>query len=147
MKDHEWLESHLPHKGDMCLLEQVVSWDDDQINCMATSHLDPQNPLSRNGKLCASAGIEYAAQAMAAHGCLMLGGNETARQGYIASVRNVEFRTDTLNALGPMLDVNAKRIFGDNDNVIYEFTVSDGVAPKVTGRATVILDRNKAIKL
>lgn len=147
MLDHKWLEQHLPHKSKMCLLDHVVSWDDDQIYCKATSHTNPNNPLSRNGKLCSSIAIEYAAQAMAAHGALLSKGDQPPRQGFIASVRNVIFYTNTLHNLNSAIDVYAKRLMGDNDNVIYEFAVAHHGEPKVSGRATVILDRNKAIKL
>ena len=26
--DREWIESHIPHGGRMCLLEEVSSWDE-----------------------------------------------------------------------------------------------------------------------
>ena len=147
MKDINWLEQHLPHKSEMCLLDRIMAWDPDQIHCTATSHKNPANPLIFRGKLGASNAIEYAAQAMAAHGCLIAKDANSSRQGYIASVRNVEFQTDTLDELGSVLDIFATRLMGDDDNVIYEFDVVDRGESKVTGRATVILDRNKAIKL
>lgn len=147
MKDRKWLEQHLPHKGQMCLLDRVMTWDADQIHCTASSHKNPENPLIYRGRLGVSNAIEYAAQAMAAHGCLIAKDTDSSRQGYIASVRSVEFRTNSLDELGPTLDIYAKRLLGDDDNVIYEFGVVDCGERKVTGRATVILDRNKAIKL
>lgn len=147
MKDRQWLESHLPHKGTMCLLDHVVSWTDDEIHCKAYSHKDPNNPLVTEGMLGSSAGIEYAAQAMAAHGCLLLKDDGSPRQGFIASVRNIVFKTKDLSSLSPEIDIHATRLMGDDDNVIYEFEVSDSGLPKVTGRATVVLDQTKAIQL
>lgn len=147
MKDRKWFQQHLPHKGEMCLLDQIIAWDTDQIHCTATSHKSPANPLIFRGRLGASNAIEYAAQAMAAHGCLIAKDTNSSRQGYIASVRSVEFRTDSLDDLGSVLDIYATRLMGDDDNVIYEFNVVDRGESKVTGRATVILDRNKTIKL
>jgi len=147
MRDRQWLESHLPHKGTMCLLNHVVSWTDDEIHCKAYSHKDPNNPLATQGILGSSAAIEYAAQAMAAHGCLLLKDDDTPRQGLIASVRNVRFKTNDLSILSPEIDIRATRLMGDGDNVIYEFEVTDGGSHKVTGRATVVLDQMKAIQL
>lgn len=147
MKDRQWLESHLPHKGTMCLLDHVVSWTNDEIHCKAYSHKDPNNPLLSEGILGSSAAIEYAAQAMAAHGCLLLKSDGTPRQGFIASVRNIRFKTNALSSLGPEIDIHATRLMGDADNVIYEFEVSDSGSPRVTGRATVVLDQRKAIQL
>jgi predicted hotdog family 3-hydroxylacyl-ACP dehydratase len=51
----------------MCLLESVEAWDDVTIRCLASTHRDQRNPLRFHGRLTASAGLEYAAQAMGAH--------------------------------------------------------------------------------
>lgn len=147
MKDRKWLEQNLPHKGDMCLLDQIIAWDADNIHCTATSHKNLANPLIFRGRLGASNAIEYAAQAMAAHGCLINADTASSRQGYIASVRSVEFRTDTLDNLGSVLDIYATRLMGDDNNVIYEFNIVDRDESKVSGRATVILNQKKAIRL
>ena len=40
-----WIAAHIPHAGSMCLLDEVVAWDDERICCTATSHRDPGNPL------------------------------------------------------------------------------------------------------
>lgn len=131
----------------MNLLDAVLSWDSDQIHCVASSHLDPKNPLAENGILGASAAIEYAAQAMAAHGRLTASATNAPRQGYIAGIRDIQFHVQTLNQASPAIDIQATRLMGDDDNVIYQFTVSDQGADLVTGRATVILDRSKTIYL
>lgn len=147
MKTRAWLLENLPHQGRMNLLDAVVSWDADQIYCIASSHLDPNNPLAVNGSLGASTAIEYAAQAMAAHGRLTAPATDAPRQGYIAGIRNVQFHVKTLNQASPQIDVQAKLLMGDDDNVIYQFAVSDQGINLVTGRATVVFDRNKTIIL
>lgn len=147
MKTRAWLLENLPHQDKMNLLDAVVSWDADQIHCVTSSHLDPNNPLSENGSLGASAAIEYAAQAMAAHGRLTAPATNAPRQGYIAGIRDAHFHVKTLNQASPQIDIQATRLMGDDDNVIYQFTVSDQGISLVTGRATVILDRNKTISL
>lgn len=147
MKTHSWLQENLPHQGKMNLLDAVLSWDADQIHCIASSHLDPNNPLSENGSLGASSAIEYAAQAMAAHGRLSAPACKPPRQGYIAGIRDIQFHVLTLNQASPQIDIRATRLMGDEDNVIYQFTVSDQGINLVTGRATVVLDRNKTISL
>ncbi len=147
MKTHSWLLENLPHQGSMNLLDAVLSWDVDKIHCSASSHLDPNNPLAENGFLGISAAIEYAAQAMAAHGRLTAPATTTPRQGYIAGIRDIRFFVQTLNDASPALDIQATRLMGDDDNVIYEFAISDKGINLVTGRATVVLDRNKTINL
>src|ERR1700752_1268025 len=69
--DHEWIEQHIPHKGRMCLLDEVLSWDAMRIRCRSSSHRATDNPLRAHGRLGAACGIEYAAQAMAVHGALI----------------------------------------------------------------------------
>lgn len=131
----------------MNLLDAVLSWDAEKIHCIATSHLAPNNPLTENGSLGASAAIEYAAQAMAAHGRLTGPASNAPRQGYIAGIRDIQFHVQTLNQASPQIDIQATRLMGNDDNVIYQFTVSDQGINLVTGRATVVLDRNKTISL
>ena len=35
--DHQWIEQHIPHKGRMCLLDEVLSWDATRIRCRSAS--------------------------------------------------------------------------------------------------------------
>ncbi|HSI27997.1 MAG: 3-hydroxylacyl-ACP dehydratase, partial [Methylophilus sp.] len=49
--DHTWIASHIPHQGDMCLLEHVQAWDTLNISCIATSHRSVNNPLRSNEQL------------------------------------------------------------------------------------------------
>lgn len=69
--DRNWIEQHIPHKGRMCLLDAVVSWDATRIRCRSASHRAPDHPLRAHGRLGIACGIEYAAQAMAVHGALV----------------------------------------------------------------------------
>ena len=71
--DQAWIAAHIPHQGTMCLLDEVVSWDEARIACRASSHRAPDHPLRTHGRLGAACGIESAAQAMAVLGALSLG--------------------------------------------------------------------------
>ena len=66
MLDRAGIAARIPHQGSMCLLDAVLDWSPTSIACRAISHADPANPLRADGRLGAEAGIEYAAQAMAA---------------------------------------------------------------------------------
>lgn len=138
--DHAWIASHIPHSGSMCLLDEVVQWNEESIACRATSHRDALNPLRRNGQLAAVCGIEYAAQAMAVHGAVRAAQSERPRAGFLASVRSVEMHVARLDSLEAPLDVAAQRIGGDADNVLYRFTVRCAGKLLLEGRAAVILD-------
>jgi predicted hotdog family 3-hydroxylacyl-ACP dehydratase len=132
----------------MCLLERVVEWNADSIRCEARSHRDLDNPLRAYGRLGIACGIEYAAQAMAVHGSLVGQAGEadaaTPRFGYLASVRNVSLHAARLDDVAGDLTVQADRLMGDANNIIYSFVVSAGAAPLLSGRATVVLDASMA---
>jgi len=130
----------IPHAGAMCLLDGVVSWDENRIRCVSRSHLDTGNPLRAEGRLPAVCGIEYAAQAMAVHGGLAGKTRGRPRAGFLASVRDVVCRRDRLDDLDGGLLVEAVRVLGDEARVIYEFRLWVGETEVLSGRAAVVLD-------
>ena len=52
--DHAGIAERVPHHGRMCLLDRLLSWGPERIDCSATSHRDPANPLRHDGRLPAS---------------------------------------------------------------------------------------------
>lgn len=161
--DRAWIAARIPHSGAMCLLDTVDAWDDTHIRCTATSHRDAHNPLRSQGRLASVCGIEYAAQAMAVHGALAGTGDGTGdgmrdpvatvaavaasrpRVGYLASVRNVEARVARLDTFDAPLTVEAERMGGDGNTVLYGFTVRCGDEVLLRGRAAVMLDASGAL--
>ena len=140
MLDHSAIAARIPHQGTMCLLDAVIDWSATAISCRAVSHTDPRNPLRAAGRLGAAAGIEYAAQAMAVHGALIASPGERPLQGYLASVRGVQLHGARLDDLPGELGVEAERLSGDANNILYRFSVSHGGRCLIEGRAAVILD-------
>jgi predicted hotdog family 3-hydroxylacyl-ACP dehydratase len=138
--DHAWLLAHLPHQGSMCLLDAVTEWDAQRIRCTASSHRHADNPLRAHDRLGAACGIEYAAQAMAAHGALLAGADSAPRAGYLASVRGVELHVARLDDIAADLEVKAERLSGDGNTILYGFRVSAAGRELLSGRAAVILD-------
>jgi predicted hotdog family 3-hydroxylacyl-ACP dehydratase len=55
----------------MCLLDELLAWDARSLVCTARSHLAPDNPLRRDGRLAAIHAVEYAGQASALHSALV----------------------------------------------------------------------------
>jgi predicted hotdog family 3-hydroxylacyl-ACP dehydratase len=131
------LETLLPHRGAMCLLDAVAGHDDERIVCTATSHRADDNPLRVGGRLPAIAAIEYAAQAMAAHGGLVGAGTPTP--GRLVAVRDVRLHAATLDDAPGDLEVSATRIAADAGGVVYAFAVGAGGRTIAEGRATVML--------
>ncbi len=124
----------------MCLLDTVLEWSETAITCRAISHTQPNNPLRAAGRLGAANGIEYAAQAMAIHGALLANSDDQPRQGYLTSVRSVQLHVARLDNLPGELKVQAERLSGDANNILYQFAVSHAEHCLLEGRAAVVLD-------
>ena len=143
--DRAWIESHIPHQGRMCLLEEVLSWDAVRIRCRATSHRLPDNPLRAHGRLGAACGVEYAAQAMAVHGAIMAQtAGATARGGLLTSVRNLVLLVDRLDDLDTDLIASAGRLAGDEGSTLYEFTVSSAGRELLSGRVSIVFQAERS---
>lgn len=151
--DRQWIEQHIPHKGRMCLLDEVLAWDAVRIRCRSATHRSADNPLRLHGRLGAACGIEYAAQAMAVHGALIAAsaplastvamsvrGSIGSSVGYLASVRNVTLRVERLDDLEADLIAAAERVTGDGRTVLYEFSVTSGRQLLLSGRASIVFD-------
>jgi predicted hotdog family 3-hydroxylacyl-ACP dehydratase len=124
----------------MCLLESVEAWDALTIRCLASTHRDRWNPLRFKGRLSASAGLEYAAQAMGTHVGLVGGNHRTEhRIGLVGSVRDVVFATDRLDHLDGWLLVNATRLVEGDQGYMYHFTLMHGVEKLIEGRASIFV--------
>ncbi|OZA29999.1 MAG: 3-hydroxylacyl-ACP dehydratase [Hydrogenophilales bacterium 17-61-9] len=144
--DRAWLLAHLPHQGGMCLLDGVASWDEQRIRCTASSHRRADNPLRAHDRLGAACGIEYAAQAMAAHGALLAASDSSPGAGYLASVRGVDLHVAQLDDIAIDLDIEAERLSGDDNTILYGFRVSAAGRELLSGRAAVVLDAGKLEK-
>jgi predicted hotdog family 3-hydroxylacyl-ACP dehydratase len=124
----------------MCLLDRVEYWNDASIRCVASSHRQTDNPLRAFGRLAAACGIEYAAQAMAIHGALLLPDGAPPARGYLTSVRNVELHRARLDDIAADLLIRVERLSGDENSVLYEFSVSGAERLLLDGRASVVLN-------
>jgi predicted hotdog family 3-hydroxylacyl-ACP dehydratase len=130
----------IPHHGDMCLLGKVLHYDAQSIRCIASSHRLSSNPLREQGVLHAVCGVEYAAQAMAVHGALLSGqSDKPPRGGRLASVRTVELNVSRLDDIAADLEICATQLMGDENSMVYEFTVTAAAQPLLKGKATVVL--------
>lgn len=144
---HDGIARRIPHQGSMCLLDRVTTWDSSQINCEASSHRADSNPLRAYGRLGASCGIEYAAQAMAVHGALIAEAQASADKtrhgpkiGYLASVRGVTLHVERLDDLSERLTIDAERLSGDDSTILYSFSLHAGPTLLLSGRAVVVLN-------
>jgi len=139
--DKVWIANHIPHQGDMCLLDSVLTWDQTNIKCIAVSHRNTDNPLRAHDQLGIACGIEYAAQAMAVHGALSAATDSPRpKVGYLVSVRSVNMYATRLDDISADLQVNASCMMANESNMLYEFSVSANDQVLLEGRAAVVLN-------
>lgn len=139
MIKHDELCSLIPHSFDMCLLDRVESWDENNIVCYSHSHLLPANPLRREENLSSINLLEYAAQAMAVHGGLH--DREQGKQmteGYLAALRDVKIALCNIDKKETELRIEATKILSQGGNMIYSFNVLADTTELASGRATVV---------
>ena len=129
----------IPHSDLMCLLDDVMQWDDRSIVCITNTHRDPANPLRRDGRLSALHAFEYAAQTVAVHGGLRArSAGVAAPSGYLAALRDARLQVMRLDDIASPLQICAYRLFGDA-NAVYECRVSAGDVPLADGRIIIML--------
>jgi len=132
------LSQLIPHAGSICLLEQIVSWDQQQVVCATESHRSMGNPLRNGDQLSAIHAIEYGAQAVAVHGGLLAHEcGEAIRPGYLAALRQVTLYQPRLDDVDSVLIVKATQLLSDGGNLIYSFIVKAADQAIAEGRVVV----------
>jgi predicted hotdog family 3-hydroxylacyl-ACP dehydratase len=150
--NRSWIEARIPHQGRMCLLDEVFEWDAHHIRCRTETHRAPDNPLRSHERLGVACGIEYAAQAMALHGALAGGAPDASagspsRVGLLASVRDVRLHVLRLDDIESDLICEATHLAGDSLTALYEFALRDRDRILLSGRASVVLDAGRRLRI
>jgi predicted hotdog family 3-hydroxylacyl-ACP dehydratase len=128
----------VPHAGEMCLLSHIVSANEREIVCGASSHRSPTNPLRHAGRLAALHLAEYGAQTMAVHGGLS-DPHAQARGGMLVAIRDLALYVDRLDDVEGDLIVSATKLVANADGQIYAFSASGGGRELGRGRVSVML--------
>src|SRR6266550_2912166 len=138
--DKAEIRTLVPHAGSMCLLDNVLDWDDESIVCVTNTHRDEANPLQRDGRLSALHALEYGAQAAAIHGGLRARtAGASAPACYLAALRDARLHVDRLDDLASPLEVRAQRLFGDAGNTIYQCAISASGISVAEERVSIML--------
>ena len=133
---HADIAALIPHQGGMCLLEDVIEWDDTRIVLTTSTHRSVDNPLRVDGKLRAVHLCEYGAQAMAVHGALKAA-PEPAPPGMLVSLRSVTFAREYIHDLAGELRVEAVCLQATESSQQYSFRITHDdltVAADTAGR-------------
>jgi predicted hotdog family 3-hydroxylacyl-ACP dehydratase len=133
----------IPHSGSMCLIDGVISYNNQSISCISSTHRDVDNPMRTGGELLVLCGVEYAAQVMALHGFFTSQAESRPRAGYLVGLRDVCCNVPRLDNLPEDLLITAEKLMGDEVRVIYQFALYAGERLILSGRATVVLDVDK----
>jgi predicted hotdog family 3-hydroxylacyl-ACP dehydratase len=130
----------IPHSGSMCLLDEVLAWDEVSLRCLSRRYRDPDNPMRReNGVLGVICGTEIAGQTVAVHCRLLAESSGEPVQGYLVSLREVRTRIGRLDAIDGDLVIDADRLAGDAISATYQFVLSVAGTELLSGRLTVLL--------
>lgn len=136
----------LPHRAPMVLIDRIEHWDPERIVCRADSHHAKDNPLRQEGHLSVHAGVEYAAQAMAAHARLEREdeGGAPAR-GFLAVGSKIRAHAQYLDAAPGPLRIEASPLARNPGSSLYQFRIeSDDGQPLLEGRLTAIIEDARA---
>ena len=140
MLSREQIEALIPHKGGMCLWDEVLAWDASSIRLRARNHADPGHPLRSHGQLRAVHLCEYGAQAMAVHGGLRAqqeGGE--ARPGFLVALRGVQLHVARIDQLPDALECEAEVLVEGEGSQQYTFRIHHAGTLLAEGRAAVVL--------
>jgi predicted hotdog family 3-hydroxylacyl-ACP dehydratase len=135
---HADIAALIPHQGGMCLVEDVIEWDDSRIVLTTSTHRSLDNPLRVDGKLRAVHLCEYGAQAMAVHGALKAA-PERAPPGMLVSLRSVTFARDYIHDLAGLLRIEAECLQATDSSQQYSFRITHDDETVAEGRAAVLL--------
>ena len=129
----------LPHQGSLCLLDGVLSHDDERIVCVSERHRDPAHPLATAAGLSSVVAIELAAQAMALHGALVGGRDAPPLHGRLARVRDCVLECERMDTLAGPVVVEAVRLAAGGGALSYRFAVRAGRDAVASGSILVAL--------
>ena len=140
MIDRDAILGLVPHHGDMCLWDEVVSHDAGRIALRAHNHRDPAHPLRSGGGLRAVHLCEYGAQAMAVHGGLRGQAMEAAvRPGMLVALRGVALHVARIDDLPGALEGEAELLMEGEASQQYAFRIHHAGVLLAEGRAAVVL--------
>jgi predicted hotdog family 3-hydroxylacyl-ACP dehydratase len=124
MTDDVPLESFMPHRAPMLLLDEVIERDASSIVCRA--RVDGGSPFVCEGSMPAVVLLEHMAQATAAWlGLRALERGDPIVAGMLAGARRLELDVDVLE-VGDELEVRAEHVWGEDGLASFSCEVRRG---------------------
>jgi len=130
------IHSLVPHSGAMSLLDSFVAADEDNLTAQVTIRLESM--FLEDGAVGAWVGVEYMAQAVAAHaGYAARQRGEPVRVGFLLGTRRYACAVPAF-ALGSTLTVHVHRALqGDNGLGAFDCRINDGASGQELATATI----------
>lgn len=115
------IEELLAHKPPMRWVDEVVARDGEAIQCRLT--IRPEHVFVREGKVEPLVAVEWMAQCIGALvGLRDREHSEPPRPGYLIAIPEATLTVDTF-AVGDVLDLFARRVWGDDELASFECRV------------------------
>lgn len=123
----------IPHGDSMCMLDEIIAWDETRIHGRSHTFAADTNPLFENGQLDSVLLIEYGAQAAAVHAALLQSKLGEARPAYIGAVKDVELFTAMADN-STALDLHLQCLLSSSQGAIYELVAQQADTLLLRGR-------------
>jgi len=132
------LEQMIPHDQQMCLLDEVVEWNQQNIVCITSSHRYAYNPLLTGARLGGMVLVEYGAQAAAIHVALIQQGFTAPQSAYLGAIKELTLHADFIEQVEGALRVEADCILSRMGGAIYSIQVMSTDQPLITARISLL---------
>lgn len=136
------ISERIPHGPGLILIDRIIRYDESFLEGATMSHRRSSHPLARkDGKLPASAGIEYGGQAIALHlGLIQTESFPPPGIGLLIRVRDIRWSIHRLDAISDELVIQAFKIEHSNPLAVYNFNLSSAAGVSIMeGQLSVYL--------
>jgi predicted hotdog family 3-hydroxylacyl-ACP dehydratase len=128
----------IPHGNGMCMLDELLAWDDEKIQCTSFAHRRPDNPLLEDGRLHCACLVEFCAQAAALHSVLVKRGASVAGLAYLGAVKQLELPRRYVDLGAAALQIEASCIVNNESGAIYQIAAQDQRSLLLRGRIVLV---------
>jgi predicted hotdog family 3-hydroxylacyl-ACP dehydratase len=135
----EEIAALIPHRGSMCLLDHLVSWDHQAIEAVAVDVHSQDNPLREGDVLQSIVLVEYAAQAAAIHAALTEGSIGGSSAAYIGAIKSMTLHQPRVDPSDSELHCAACCVLNNANGAIYQLTVSANQKLLMDARVVLVL--------
>jgi len=139
LTDHASIAALIPHQGEMCLIDQVLDWDAEQISARSGTVHQSSNPLLQDGQLYTVVLVEYAAQAAAIHAALAGEGMGRDRAAVVGAIKSLQLHVPVVATAITELTLTARCILNDPGGAIYQLSAQAADETLMEARVVLVL--------